>query len=148
MLNCAGPAPLTRAIEAIEAFKPDSYDRSRRTDFLASGVGRPGGPKTPLPSREARCSTLIALGKLAAAGAEAAGTGLYVLGEYLYNGNGLGFGEGKAAALLPFFERTNNLAAPFRVTSSNRYGGSPVISRSKHLAGFQTRFYFDTIAAF
>lgn len=72
------------------------------------------------------------------------GSGLYVLVETLYNGNGLGFGRGKAGALLPFFEATASrppgvpLAVPgpfVKVTSPDRFGGSRVITRSEVLTG-------------
>ncbi len=41
------------------------------------------------------------------------GSGLYVLVEYLYNGNALGFGEGRAGVLLPFFETTDETPPGF-----------------------------------
>ncbi len=71
------------------------------------------------------------------------GSGLYALAEYFYNGNGLGFGSGRAGALLPFFESTNRcpaagLTAPcVRSASSDRLGGSRVVTRSEHLSGVQ-----------
>jgi hypothetical protein len=64
------------------------------------------------------------------------GDGLYALVEYLYNGNALGFGRGKAGPLLPFFERTEE--DPFvDVISSDRFGGSQVVTRSGHLTGLE-----------
>jgi len=74
------------------------------------------------------------------------GTGLYGLIEYLYNGNGLGFGRGKAGALLPFFEATRTppadlppgIPGPFVApASSDVFGSSRVISRSEHLMGIE-----------
>jgi hypothetical protein len=73
------------------------------------------------------------------------GNGVYALVEYLYNGNALGFGRGKAGPLLPFFEATSAVAfglpagAPPVVTFTNedRFGGSRVITRSRHLSGLQ-----------
>ncbi len=76
------------------------------------------------------------------------GTGLYVLFEYLYNGNALGFGKGRAGPLLPLFEATDvvpagligppSLAGPFVTsTTPDAFGGSRVITRSEHLSGLQ-----------
>jgi hypothetical protein len=74
------------------------------------------------------------------------GNGLYVLAEYLYNGNALGFGSGLAGPLLPFFEATNQLpanvppgtAGPFVTTTSpDRLGGSQVISLGRHESGIE-----------
>jgi len=78
------------------------------------------------------------------------GSGLYVLVEHLYNGNGLGFGRGEAGPLLSFFEATADppshvpreivgvLEGPFvRTTSSDRFGGSRVVSFADHLTGVQ-----------
>jgi len=70
------------------------------------------------------------------------GTGLYGLVEYLYNGNALGFGRGRAGPLLPLFEATAagppGLVGPFVMpTSPDAFGGSRVITRSEHLSGVQ-----------
>lgn len=74
------------------------------------------------------------------------GSGLYVLVEYLYNGNDLGFGRGKAGPLLGFFESTSRSPVPLpagvtgpfpTVTSTDRFGGSRVVTRSAHLSGLQ-----------
>jgi hypothetical protein len=77
------------------------------------------------------------------------GNGIYALVEHLYNGNALGFGRGRPGPLLPFFESTrqppSGLPAAFlapdavfvKATSEDRFGGSRVITRSKHLTGVQ-----------
>jgi hypothetical protein len=74
------------------------------------------------------------------------GTGLYGLVEYLYNGNALGFGRGRAGPLLPLFEATDArpdgvpplVTGPFvTATSPDAFGGSRVITRSEHLTGLQ-----------
>jgi hypothetical protein len=74
------------------------------------------------------------------------GTGVYALLEHLYNGNALGFGKGRAGALLPFFEATDErpggvppeIPGPFpTATSPDRFGGSRVVTRSEHLTGLQ-----------
>lgn len=74
------------------------------------------------------------------------GSGLYGLIEYLYNGNALGFGSGRAGPLLPFFEATDvpppgvpdGVPGPFvTATSPDAFGGSRVITRSAHLTGLQ-----------
>ena len=76
------------------------------------------------------------------------GTGLYVLVEHLYNGNGLGFGRGRAGPLLPFFESTTEVPAglpagvapglegPFvRTANADLFGGSRVVTLSEQLTG-------------
>jgi hypothetical protein len=76
------------------------------------------------------------------------GSGLYVLVEHLYNGNGLGFGRGRAGPLLPFFESTAKpppqvpraiataVRGPFwQAASANLFGGSRVVSLSEQLTG-------------
>jgi hypothetical protein len=82
------------------------------------------------------------------------GNGLYVLGEYLYNGNDFGFGSGLAGPLLPFFEATNQPPAnvppgtsgPFVTTTSpDRLGGSQVISLGRHETGIE--FGYDIFPA-
>ena len=94
----------------------------------------------------------------------AVGRGLYVLVEHLYNGNALGFGEGAAGPLLPFFESTREppagfapppgagaaaaaaAAGPFvRPASPAIFGGSRVITRARHLTGLQLGYDFTPI---
>jgi len=77
------------------------------------------------------------------------GTGIYALLEHLYNGNALGFGRGRAGPLLPFFESTAEPPPGFTAdslppdavfvtaTSADRFGGSRVVTRSRHLTGVQ-----------
>jgi hypothetical protein len=71
------------------------------------------------------------------------GDGLYALVEYLYNGNALGFGYGKAGPLLPLFEQTgepydpDGESSPIGPISSDRLGGSQVVTRSGHLTGLE-----------
>jgi hypothetical protein len=68
------------------------------------------------------------------------GRGLYVLAEHLYDGNALGFGHGRAGALLPLFGAAPGpLGGPTvpRVHGRERYGGSRVISLAKHTTGVQ-----------
>jgi hypothetical protein len=72
------------------------------------------------------------------------GNGIYALVEHVYNGNALGFGRGRAGPLLPFFESTAKPPSglpPGAVfvteTSADRFGGSRVITRSRHLTGVQ-----------
>ncbi len=76
------------------------------------------------------------------------GTGIYVLAEYLYNGNALGFGSGRAGAVLPFFESTNQApfqplppgapAAPYITgASSEIFGSSRIITNSEHQLGVE-----------
>jgi len=72
------------------------------------------------------------------------GTGVYVLSEYLYNGNALGFGKGKAGVLLPLFEATNEAPAPglgdgpfVTGASGDAFGSSRVITLATHQLGFQ-----------
>jgi hypothetical protein len=82
------------------------------------------------------------------------GNGLYVLAEYLYNGNALGFGSGVAGPLLPFFEATNqppanvppDVVGPFVTTTSpDRLGGSQVVSLGRHESGIE--FGYDIFPA-
>lgn len=89
------------------------------------------------------------------------GRGLYVLLEHLYNGNALGFGEGAAGPLLPFFESTREppagfapspgaaaaaAAGPFvRPASAAIFGGSRVITRARHLSALQLGYDFTPI---
>ncbi len=77
------------------------------------------------------------------------GNGLYVLGEYLYNGNALGFGQGLAGPLLPFFEATDQrpvsapagIAGPFvTAASADRLGGSQVLSSGRHQTGVELAY--------
>ncbi len=66
------------------------------------------------------------------------GNGLYLLIEHLYDGNALGFGRGKAGALLPFFETSGDaLLGPVVPASPALFGGSRVISLAKHTTGLQ-----------
>jgi hypothetical protein len=65
------------------------------------------------------------------------GEGIYALAEYLYNGNALGFGYGKAGPLLPLFEQTGEPIPPVWLISADRFGGSRVVTRSRHLTGFE-----------
>jgi hypothetical protein len=67
------------------------------------------------------------------------GAGLYLLAEHLYDGNALGFGRGRAGALLPFFGAAavpgaSPVPAPH---GSERWAGSRVISLAKHTTGLQ-----------
>ena len=76
------------------------------------------------------------------------GAGVYVLAEYLYNGNALGFGRSRAGALLPLFESTNVLPdpvlAPFApiavVASSDIFGSSRIVTNSEHQLGIQVGY--------
>jgi hypothetical protein len=76
------------------------------------------------------------------------GKGIYALVEYLYNGNALGLGGGRAGSLLSFYESTLTppaelppaLGAIFpgpyvQPISSDRFGGSRVVSFSRHQTG-------------
>lgn len=78
------------------------------------------------------------------------GTGLYVLVEHLYNGNDLGFGEGRAGNLLPLFQATRRappglapaeaaaLGGPFvEPLSQARLGGSRVVTLARNQTGLQ-----------
>gem|GEM_PF-1384772 len=73
------------------------------------------------------------------------GRGLYVLLEHLYNGNALGFGEGRAGPLLELFSSTDEAPAgvpaalgPFASgTDPSRFGGSRVVTFSKNQTGVQ-----------
>ncbi len=68
------------------------------------------------------------------------GTGLYLLAEYLYNGNALGFGEGKAGPLLPLFTAggpNGDSAALVGPPDPARFGASRVISNATHQIGTQ-----------
>jgi len=77
------------------------------------------------------------------------GSGIYFLVEHLYNGNALGFGEGRAGPLLPLFEST--LDAPgdaevpvpgplVRPASAAVLGGSRVVTSARHNTGFQVGY--------
>ncbi len=78
------------------------------------------------------------------------GRGIYLLLEHLYNENDLGFGEGKAGSLLPFFESTfvplvgsglRPEQGPFATAGSvNRFGGSRVITSARNQTGFQAGY--------
>ena len=70
------------------------------------------------------------------------GTGVYVLLEHLYNGNALGFGEGRAGTYLNFFEARENpdddMLPDLAVPASSAIGASSgVVSFSKHQTGLQ-----------
>jgi hypothetical protein len=74
------------------------------------------------------------------------GTGVYVLVEYLYNGNALGFGAGRAGPLLPLFEATIVPPAPalaaipgpyVRSATIDIFGSSRVITNAAHQLGLQ-----------
>lgn len=70
------------------------------------------------------------------------GSGLYVLLEYLYNGNALGFGRGEPGPFQGFFQETDALVdgAPLRVVAPgdvDLFGSSGVVTRSRHLLGAQ-----------
>ena len=83
------------------------------------------------------------------------GSGLYWLVEHLYNGAALGFGEGEAAARLPFFEATADpveallappgVPGPFvRPASDAVFRGSGVVSRARHTTGVQLGYDLGT----
>lgn len=75
--------------------------------------------------------------------------GLYVLLEHLYNGNALGFGQGRAGTLLPFFEASDTPpappppppagelpAGPYAVPGSSAlFGSSRVVTHAKNQTG-------------
>lgn len=62
----------------------------------------------------------------------ALGTGLYALVEHLYNGNALGFGQGKPGTLEPFFQTDGT----FVTTGSEAvFGTSRVVTNAKHQTG-------------
>lgn len=69
------------------------------------------------------------------------GSGLYLLAEHLYDGNALGFGEGKAAGLLGFFQEADRagerVAAP---GTPDLFGQSRVVSQGEHLTGLQAGY--------
>ena len=69
------------------------------------------------------------------------GTGLYVLVEHLYNGNALGFGEGKAGTYLNFFETRAVRGFEVAVPASNAIAGSSgVVSFAEHQTGLQVGY--------
>ncbi len=72
------------------------------------------------------------------------GNGIYTLVEHLYDGNALGFGEGRAGTLLPLFEAMPGPVGPLgptgpvvRPVSAARFGGSGVVSNARHQTGLQ-----------
>ncbi len=74
------------------------------------------------------------------------GTGVYVLAEYLYNGNALGFRSGRAGPLLSLFESTNTPPipglpppAPPYVTGADAdiFGASRIVTNAAHQVGVQ-----------
>jgi len=58
------------------------------------------------------------------------GNGIYLLAEHFYNGNALGFGRGKAGALLPLIQNDGS-------TSRAVFGGSQVVTAAIHQTGFE-----------
>jgi hypothetical protein len=76
------------------------------------------------------------------------GSGIYALVEYLYNGNALGFGRGKADGALGFFQErdepfptpTSELRRVVAEGTPDLFGSSRVISTSDHLTGFQLSY--------
>lgn len=73
------------------------------------------------------------------------GSGVYLLAEYLYNGNALGFGRGRAGGALGFFQEQTLLtsAGLLRTVAEGTpdlFGQSRVISLSRHLTGFQAGY--------
>jgi hypothetical protein len=77
------------------------------------------------------------------------GAGVYVLVEYLYNGNALGFGEGRAGPLLSLFAATdvppNRALAAIRgpyVTGAtfDIFGSSRVVTSAAHQLGLQVGY--------
>ena len=77
------------------------------------------------------------------------GRGITLLVEHLYNGNGLGFGYGKAGRLLPFFESAPASQSPVplppgtpsvRPGSIDLFGTSRVVSGSHNQTGFQASY--------
>lgn len=75
------------------------------------------------------------------------GTGLYVLVEYLYNGNALGTGSGRAGPLEPFFEATNTppdpaigalVPGPYATgADQDIFGTSRIVTVAEHQVGSQ-----------
>jgi hypothetical protein len=76
------------------------------------------------------------------------GKGIYALIEHLYNGNALGLGSGRAGSLLSLYEATTTPPAelppalrgifpgPYvQPISSDRFGGSRVITFARHQTG-------------
>jgi hypothetical protein len=73
------------------------------------------------------------------------GSGLNVLLEHFYNGNALGFGEGEAGTLLPFFESASTppLPAPtVRPASPDIFGGSRVVTLAPQNTGVSVGYEF------
>ena len=75
------------------------------------------------------------------------GSGVYLLAEYLYNGNALGFGRGRAGPLLPFFESTGTPPIPMPPAdpyatgaSSDIFGSSRIITNSEHQLGVEVGY--------
>ncbi len=73
------------------------------------------------------------------------GTGIYFLIEHLYDGNALGFGEGRAGTLLPLFASSDQAPAGGKGSTGpyvepvgpERFGGSGVISLARQTTGLQ-----------
>lgn len=79
------------------------------------------------------------------------GTGVYLLTEYLYNGNALGFGKARAGPLLPFFAATDvppdsviglPISLPPYATNASVdiFGSSRVITSAEHQIGLQVGY--------
>jgi hypothetical protein len=75
------------------------------------------------------------------------GQGIYFLVEYLYNGNGLGSGRGRAGPIEPLFEATNTppnpvigglIPGPYATgANSDIFGSSRVVTNAEHQIGTQ-----------
>ena len=69
------------------------------------------------------------------------GDGLYVLLEHFYNGNALGFGEGKAGTFLPLFESEDVPGLPgvsqIVPGTTELFGGSRVVTFAENQTGGQ-----------
>jgi hypothetical protein len=81
------------------------------------------------------------------------GSGLYVLLEHLWNDNARGFGRGRAAALLPFFETTATpppgapaIPGALFVEPASRaiLGGSRVVTSARHTTGLNLSYELST----
>ncbi|MCP4039418.1 MAG: hypothetical protein GY733_20925 [bacterium] len=77
------------------------------------------------------------------------GTGVYLLAEYLYNGNALGFGESRAGPLLPLFEATSTpptpalgaIPGPYAANATSDVSGSSrVVTGAEHQLGLQVAY--------
>jgi hypothetical protein len=61
------------------------------------------------------------------------GSGVYLLGEHFYNGNALGFGRGRAGALLPLIQNDGT-------TSRAVLAGSQLVTGARHQTGVQVGY--------